>query len=171
MIFGACKSLSTKICIRFAQIIRPTQSCNRTRWLLPTTTRHTKIPVCTTFKTFLYAAATSKETQTVFDTMQCRFCNAVTSAAVRIYECEDEATDAFGNALTCLIYTSTSLNSYSGLVQKITPVNMSFISDLQANSRFSKSSVLRSCDWKLNRAGLLTVQIHVVTTCTTWGNV
>jgi len=56
------------------------------------------------------------------------------------------ATDAFGNVLTCLNYTSTSLNSYSGLVLKITPVNVSFISDLQANFRFSKSSVLSSCD-------------------------
>ena len=90
-----------------------------------------------------------KKTQKVYDTMQRRFCNAVTSAAVRIYECEDEdrCSKQIRNGRVWERAYLSELKWYifelfSGVVQRITPVNKSFISDLQANFRFSKSSVL-----------------------------
>jgi hypothetical protein len=114
------------------------------------------------FKTCLYDVDTSKETQIIYDTMQCGFCNATTSAAVRIDEYDDE--DQCSRQISKVrVWKRAYLSAlyifelFSSLVQSRTLVYKSFTSDLQANARYSESSVLRSCDWQHNTAGLLTV--------------
>jgi hypothetical protein len=97
----------------------------------------------------------------VYDNIQCRFCIAVTSAAVRIYKCEDEGRRSKqirkGRVWKCAYLKQPHIfELLAVLVHIITPVNKSFVSDLQPNFRFSKGPVLRSYDWKHNRAGILT---------------